>query len=80
MQMEVSPGNRYLALRVARTFGAFDVDLGRLYVLDLRNGQSRLWEESCSRIAWQSNSRLRYWNSDKVVHTVDVNQSAKPRR
>lgn len=61
LQMAFSPDNRYLLLRVAQGFGAFDVDLGQLYSLDLKSGGCKFWEQSARKMAWRDRSHFTYW-------------------
>lgn len=60
MQMEFSQDNSLLALRVARVYGQYDFDIGRVHAVNLNSGVCRDLTQSARRMRWLGH-KLEVW-------------------
>lgn len=58
--IRISPDNRYIAVRVAPTQGAFAGDIGRLICVDSKNGRFTEIGNSSGDFAWRDSHTLVY--------------------
>lgn len=61
MDMLFSPNHLDLLLRIAPSFGNYDVDLGKLFSLNLGSGSIQFLAESVRRVRFTGPNRFLYW-------------------
>lgn len=78
LDLVFSPDGRKLLLRIAASMGDADINLGALWCLDLRSGQTQRLSRWARRPAWMSATRARFVEVTPVASDVNADPDTWP--